>query len=93
MLIVDAHLDLAYNVARGRDPRQPASQQPFVDNEYATVGLPDLRNGGVGLVCATLFCSPASYRNTGYRTAEEARAQAVAQLGSYEEGSGTTFFR
>lgn len=83
MLIVDAHLDLAYNVVRGRDPRQPAAEQPFLDNEYATVGLPDLRAGGVGLVCATIFCSPASYRVHGYRTAEEARAQALAQLATY----------
>lgn len=85
MFIVDAHLDLAYNVARGRDPRQPAEQQPFVDNEYATVGLPDLRAGGVGLVCATIFCSPASYRGHGYRDAEEARRQALGQLGTYQQ--------
>ena len=47
--IVDAHLDLAYNVARGRDPRMPAKEQPSAHNEIATVGLPDLRAGGVGL--------------------------------------------
>jgi membrane dipeptidase len=84
LLIVDAHLDLAYNVTRGRDPRQPAARQPFVDNEFATVGLPDLRAGNVSLVCATIFCSPASYKSHGYRTADEARAQALAQLQTYQ---------
>jgi membrane dipeptidase len=85
MFIVDAHLDLAYNAARGRDPRRPAAEQPFVENEIATVGLPDLRAGGVGLVCATIFCSPASYRPNGYRDAEEARQQAMVQLATYEK--------
>ncbi len=84
ILIVDAHLDLAYNVVRGRDPRQPAANQPYVDNEYATVGLPDLRAGNVRLVCATIFCSPASYKSLGYRTADEARAQALQQLQTYQ---------
>ena len=47
-MIVDAHFDIAYNVTRGRDPRMPAREQPLADNEIATVGLPDLREGGVG---------------------------------------------
>jgi membrane dipeptidase len=84
MLIVDAHLDLAYNVTRGRDPRMPAAQQPVVDKEIATVGLPDLRAGGVGLICATIFCAPAGYGDrVGYTSAEEARQQALAQLAWY----------
>jgi hypothetical protein len=32
------------------------------------VGLPDLRRGGVGLICATIFCPPFNYRNRGYTT-------------------------
>jgi membrane dipeptidase len=82
MLIVDAHLDLAYNATRGRDPRMPASQQPVVENEIATVGLPDLRAGNVGLVCATIFCEPKGPHG-GYTTAEEARQQALTQLAWY----------
>ena len=78
MLIVDAHLDLSYNVTRGRDVTQPAATQPVVDNEIATVGLPDLRAGGVGLICATIFCSPRKYV-----TAEQARAVALVQLDWY----------
>ena len=78
MLIVDAHLDLAYNVDRGRDVTRPAKEQPVADNEIATVGLPDLRAGGVGLICATIFCSPRKYS-----TPPEARAIAMNQLNWY----------
>ena len=83
MFIVDAHLDLAYNVMRGRDVTKPAAEQPAVDNEIATVGLPDLRRGGVALVCATIFCPPRNYKNRGYTTADEARAIAMEQLTWY----------
>jgi membrane dipeptidase len=78
MFIVDAHLDLAYNVDRGRDVTRPAREQPMADNEVATVGLPDLREGNVGLICATIFCSPRRYT-----TADEARAIAMNQLQWY----------
>jgi membrane dipeptidase len=83
MLIVDAHLDLAYNVRRGRDVRRAAVEQPIADNEIATVGLPDLRAGNVGLVCATIFCSPAGYGKDGYTNPDEARQQALWQLDVY----------
>jgi membrane dipeptidase len=84
MMIVDAHLDLAFNVYRGRDPRQPAAQQPVADREIATVGLPDLRAGSIGLICATIFCEPASSSNpAGYTNAEQARHQALTQLNWY----------
>src|SRR5262245_60358053 len=82
--IADAHLDLAYNVTRGRDPRMPAREQPIADNEIATVGLPDLRAGGVDLICATIFCRPSGYGKDGYTTSEEARGQALWQLDYYE---------
>jgi membrane dipeptidase len=82
MLIVDAHLDLAFNASRGRDPRMPAAHQPIVENEIATVGLPDLRDGNVGLVCATIFCEPFGERD-GYKTPQEAKAQANTQLKWY----------
>src|SRR5436190_23567935 len=83
MRIVDAHLDLAYNVTRGRDPRVPARQQPVADNEIATVGLPDLRAGRVDLICATIFCRPKGYGRNGYTTSEHAHAQAIKQLDWY----------
>lgn len=86
-MIVDAHLDLSYNaVLRGRDVTRPAREQPVVDKEVATVGLPDLRAAGVGLICATIFCSPKSYgKREGYTTAEEAHDQAIKQYDWYKQ--------
>lgn len=57
-IFFDAHLDLAMNARRGRDIVGPASAQPVVENEIATVGLPDLIAGRVRCVCATIFCDP-----------------------------------
>jgi membrane dipeptidase len=85
MQIVDAHLDLAYNALHGREVTLPASEQTarFGDGT-PSVGLPDLRRGGVGLICATIFCEPSRNESAGYRTAEEARGQALAQLQWYQ---------
>jgi membrane dipeptidase len=85
MLITDAHLDLAYNAVRGRDVTLPAERQTATDTDGApSVGLPDLRAGGVDLICATIFTEPAkSAAGTGYKNAEEARAAALAQLNWY----------
>lgn len=82
--VVDAHLDLAYNAVRGRDLTLPALQQVAPMGEWLpSVGLPDLVAGNVKLVCATLFCQPQIPEEPGYRTAEEARAQAQKQLRWY----------
>ncbi|MFT3785965.1 MAG: membrane dipeptidase [Tepidisphaeraceae bacterium] len=84
MPIVDAHLDLAYNVGRGRDVTKPAREQPIAENEIATVGFPDLRAGGVGLVFATVFCGPDSPKHRGYRNPQEAYEQALVQFDQYD---------
>ncbi len=78
--IVDAHLDLAWNVSRGRDVTEAAADQPIVENETATVGLPDLHAGDVDLVCGTLF---ALKGDGGYHDQIGAAWQAFAQLKSY----------
>jgi membrane dipeptidase len=98
MLIVDAHEDIAYNALfGGRDFRASAADKRRTDpkdNEngrvgIATVGLPDMLRGNVGVVFSTLYASPASSafggedRKGGYRTAKEAEAQARAQLDYY----------
>src|SRR6478752_3125927 len=85
MLIVDAHLDLAYNALRGREVTKPAAQQTAsLGDGTPSVGLPDLRQGGVDLICATIFCEPAKGADaTGYRTAGQAHAQAQRQLRWY----------
>ena len=83
MLIVDAHLDLSYNALLGRDVFLPAKQQPADDGGIPTVGLPDLRAGGVGLICATIFCMPSLDGKPGYHDAEEAYREGVKHLDWY----------
>ena len=83
MFIVDAHLDLAYNALRGREVLRPAREQSADEEGIPTVGLPDLRAGGVGLICATIFCAPDSPKERGYRTPDEAHATAMQQLRWY----------
>ncbi len=87
MLIADAHLDLAYNALRGRNLSLPASQQPAIHDrtpETATVGLPDLQQAGVGLVCGTIYCTPQSGERPGYVDHAGAFAQAGDQLAIYQ---------
>ena len=90
MKIVDAHLDLADNALRGRPVHLPAREQPPDEEGIPTVGLPDLRAGGVDLICATLFCMPAYDGKPGYRTGDEANAEARKQLDYYraQEAAG-----
>ena len=86
MKIVDAHLDLAYNALRGRDVLRPAREQSAADGEgLPSVGLPDLRAGGVEFICATIFCAPDSPKERGYRTPDEAHAMAMDQLRWYQQ--------
>jgi membrane dipeptidase len=84
-LVFDAHLDLAMNACRGRDPLQPAAVQPVVENEIATVGLPDLRAGGVRHLCAAIFCEPSFNGSVGYTDPESAYAMARTQLAVYQQ--------
>lgn len=85
-MIVDAHLDIAYNALRGRDVRLPAAHQNPDNDGIPSVGLPDLREGNVNLVFATLFCMPHSGdADCGYRSPAEAHAAAREQLAWYLE--------
>ncbi len=94
MLIADAHLDLAYNAVSGRPVHLPARQQPADSEGIPTVGLPDLREGNVKLVCATIFCQPKYDNKPGYETPDEAHAMAMRQLDWYraQESAGTMRF-
>ena len=86
MFIVDAHLDLAYNAVRGRDLLLPANRQRADEEGIPSVGLPDLLAGGVGLICATIFCQPANPPSQpGYRNPAEAAAMAQRQLQWYQK--------
>ncbi len=93
MFIIDAHLDLAYNALNhGRNLTLPVSQIRATENGrcpegIATVSIPDLMAGGVGVVFGTLFVTPASRRDIPgepvYHNAAEAHALAMAQLDYY----------
>lgn len=95
-LIVDAHLDLAYNALgwrrnyrrsaywnRRREIGTPAERE----NGQCSVGLPELIRGRVGIVFGTIFVEPSQRRHAGgpltYRDEKEAHAQGMAQLDFY----------
>jgi membrane dipeptidase len=95
MFIVDAHLDLAMNAMEwNRDLRQPVAtlrnretgltDKP--DRGNATVSLPDLRRGNMGLVVATQIARYAAPGNPlpGWQSPQQAWAQTQAQRTWYE---------
>lgn len=84
-MIVDAHLDLAWTAFHsGRDLTRPASRE-----SGALTSLPELGAAGVALVGATLYAEPADAwlgpKDGGYRTPEEAEAEALRALELYRE--------
>lgn len=95
-MFVDGHLDIAYNYFQFRRDvtagvRGIRATEPVPDPHLgtATVGLPDLRQGGVGLVFGTLFAMPADAiatdlsKEQSYTTPAEAHALSAAQLDYY----------
>jgi len=83
LYIVDGHLDLSYNALRGRDVLAEAARQTADEDGIPSVGLPDLRAGGVKLILATIFCEPSIDGKPGYKNAREAGAAGWAQLDWY----------
>lgn len=69
MILVDAHLDLAYNaLTYGRNYLQTveqirAAEAKLPAHDIATVSFPQLREAGVGLVLGTIFVLPANAPN------------------------------
>ena len=84
-MIVDAHLDLAYNATRGRDITLLAAEQISRDKTIPTVGLPDLRRGDVRLICGTLFAEPRHDNEPGYQDCQGAFDDATAQMDWYDQ--------
>jgi membrane dipeptidase len=95
MFIIDAHLDLAMNAIEwNRDLRQPVdviserekgmTDKP--DRGNATVSLPELRKGNIGLVVATQIARYAApgHPFPGWHSPEQAWAQTQAQLAWYK---------
>lgn len=94
-IIVDAHLDLAYNaVVLGRDLTQPvveirAAEQGLPSEYHRAVGtslvsVPALLAGRVAVAGGSIFIDKASKRHPeGYQTSAEAHQRAVKQLDYY----------
>lgn len=90
-MIVDAHLDIAYNVLNfGRNYTTPLAETRQREGarleDVATVSLPEALAGDVGLVFGTLFVAPesgAAISSRVYGTPEEASQQALEQLAVY----------
>jgi membrane dipeptidase len=91
--IVDAHLDLSYNALHGQDILRSARERKPTGPEIPTVGLPDLREGNVRLVCATVFTEPSINGGPGYKNADEAYAQGQQHLAWYQSQEKSNSFR
>jgi len=94
MFIIDAHLDLAMNAMEwNRDLTQSVDEinnreaglKDKPDRGNATVSLPELRKGNIGLVVATQIARYVSPANPlpGWHSPEQAWAQTQAQLAWY----------
>jgi len=95
MFIIDAHLDLSMNAMEwNRDLQKPVQEinererglTDKPDREKATVSLPELRNGNIGLVVATQigrYVAPDS-KLPGWHSPEQAWAQTQGQLAWYQ---------
>ncbi|MFP4345518.1 MAG: dipeptidase [Anaerolineales bacterium] len=97
MIIVDGHLDLAYNaVVLGRDVRRPVAEiraaerrNPPPGNYTGTclASIPTLLEGEVAVIGGTLFVAPAwkSWKSEPqvYHNREQAHEQAQAQIDFY----------
>ncbi|MCO5187809.1 MAG: dipeptidase [Anaerolineae bacterium] len=73
MLIIDAHLDIAYNsINFNRDLRLPVAdirakeEKRPVPNGIAITSIPELLKGGIGLVFGSLFVMPKSMMTIQY---------------------------
>ena len=93
MLIIDSHLDLAWNALQwNRDLRQPVDKIRALENELTepgrgqgTVSLPEMRKGRVALCFGTLFArsTGAPQPNVDYASPQQAYGIAQGQLGYY----------
>ena len=95
MFIIDAHLDLSMNALEwNRDLSKPVSEinekekhlSDKPDRGNATVSLPELRKGNIGLVVATQIARYVAPGNSlpGWHSPEQAWAQTQGQLAWYK---------
>lgn len=95
MIIVDAHLDLAYNALNyGRNLQSPLTdlrqkERNRSSNGIATATFPEIKRAGIGVVFGTVFTLPAQSRlatpddKLTYRTQAEAHRLGMQQLDYY----------
>ena len=96
-LLIDGHLDLAYNVLAAKRDLTRVLDDLREEDPDVLVTLPELRRAGVRIVFGTIFTRPAEAQPLGralggrstlpgrsYETPEEARLLAVKQLELYE---------
>jgi membrane dipeptidase len=95
MIIVDGHVDLAYNtLVDGRDYMRSALDiraeevgEPVAEvTGQCMIGLPELLKGNVAVIITTLMAIPRSeafHGEAGYPNAHAAYQQAIAQLNIY----------
>ena len=95
MFIIDAHLDLGMNALEwNRDLREPVAEinkreknlTDKPDRGNATVSLPELRKGNIGLVVATQIARYVAPGNVlpGWHSPQQAWAQTQGQLAWYQ---------
>jgi membrane dipeptidase len=95
MFTIDAHLDLSMNALEwNRDLRKPVAEingrekglTDKPDRGSATVSLPELRKGNIGLVVATQIARYVAQGNTlpGWHSPQQAWAQTQGQLAWYK---------
>lgn len=85
-LLIDGHLDLAYNAGLGRELTGSVDQLRAADpvsGQVATTTFPEMAAAGLRLCLGTLFAAPRTPDADGYTDAAGARAQALAQLDQY----------
>lgn len=96
-LLIDGHLDLAWNAAQGRDLTLDLSAlraEDPVQGETATVTLAELRAAGTRVCFGTLFALPRTPDSPhGYTDHAGARAQALGQLEQYRRWEGAGWLR
>jgi membrane dipeptidase len=97
MIIVDAHQDLAYNIATfHRDYRLSAHEtrqreqgtETIAQNGDTLLGYPEYRRGRIGVIFATLFAGPVrrklgEWDTQTYKTTEQAHALYRGQMDVY----------
>src|SRR5207244_2097323 len=86
-VIVDAHIDLAWNMANGRDPRLPAAETRKLEakeSQQCMVGLPDMSAGGVVLFFGSIFVMKGVLDGTDHDVDPELVARGKQQVALYQ---------